>query len=188
MLKPGPTLRRNLIILLLGAAGFGSWWLLDEQREAVESTAERSPTPDSYFSGMELTRFDENGKASITIHARNAVHYPDAIIIELEDLRAMREQNGGQWTLTADRGELSTESNLLETERNVLLVQQAANGRPLELRTDRLTMDADRERVETPAAVTIRQGASHFSGTGLWASLAEGHIIIESDVKARYEE
>lgn len=188
MLKPGPTLRRNLIIILLGAAGFGSWWLLDKQRESVETTADRGPTPDSYFSDMELTRFDENGKASITIHARDAVHYPDAIIIELDDLEAMREQDGGQWTLTADRGELSTESNLLEAERNVLLVQQGASSRPLELHTDRLTMDADHERVETSAAVTIRQGASQFTGTGLWASLADGHIIIKSDVKARYEE
>lgn len=187
MLHLSPIARRNLLIVFMASAVIGSWILLDSERDTAVDQADQPATPDSYFTAMELTRFDSNGQPSIAVNAATARHYPGDPVIRLDEVAAEGRQADADWILTAETGELATERNHLHVERDVRLQQQRAKHPPMILSTRVLDIDADTEIVETTAPVKIRYGASEISGTGLWASLDEGRIIIESDVKARYE-
>ncbi|MDX1443576.1 MAG: LPS export ABC transporter periplasmic protein LptC [Gammaproteobacteria bacterium] len=179
--------RRNLFIGLMLLAVIGSWMLLDREREESAATEDRPATPDSYFTDMELVRHDENGRPSMTVRARSATHYPNDPLIYMEAVDARGKQADANWALTAATGELSSENNRLHVEDNVLLVQNKTGRPPLEMSTVVLDIDADSEVVETDAAIEIRYGKSTVTGKGLWASLADGRMIIESKVRARYE-
>lgn len=188
MRRLSTTGQRNLAVILLTVAGIGSWMLLDRQREAGTAPADQAASPDSYFHAMELTRYDANGRPAIEIDAVSALHYPEATDIRLTELNARGRREDGSWTLTANTGLLATDANRLHVEESVELRQQQAGRVALELFTEVLDMDAEREIIETAAAVEIHYGNSSISGTGLWASLTDNHLIIESDVKARYEQ
>ena len=179
--------RRNLLIGIMAVAGVGSWLLLDRERDTAVEPGEQEATPDSYFTTMALTRFDSDGQPSVTVKAANALHYPGNPVIQLDEVRAEGRRADDGWQLSAATGELATETNHLHVEQDVRLRQERAGQPPLILSTGVLDINADTEIVETTAPVKIRYGASEISGTGLWASLANGRIIIESDVRARYE-
>lgn len=179
--------KRNLFILAMIVAVVASWLLLDREREGASQADDAPATPDSYFVDMNLVRHDDNGRPSMNIRAGSARHFPDNPIVYLESVEARGRQDGANWSLNAVRGELASDANRLHVEEDVVLVQSEPGRPALTMQTPVLDIDADTEVVETTAAVEIRYGESRITGTGLWASLADGHMIIESEVSARYE-
>lgn len=183
----GSTTRRNLAIAVLAAAGIGSWLLLDEERERAATDTTPVATPDSYFRDMEMTRYGEDGEAQLRIKAGQALHYPGVDHVELRQLEASGRHGERPWQLRAQHGRLASDGQQLDVRQEVSLLQGMAGAGELELATDSLSLDAGRNVISSDAAVSIRRGGSHITGTGLWASLDDGHIIIEQDVKASYE-
>lgn len=174
---------RALVVLLLLAAGAASWWWLGEQR-AVAPVADTPRHPESYFRELDVIRHGEDGKPEMRLEAAYAESFEDETWIHLRDLRAHGMDKAG-WLLIAGRGRMSEDGVLLEVRDNVQLLRME-NDSEMQLRTDALDVNTETEIATTAAAVTITHGSGEISGRGLWVSLADDRLRIESEVEARY--
>lgn len=181
-----PAASRALVIMVLAAAGVASWWWLGEQRAVAPAVTETPRHPDSYFRDLDLTGHDVNGRPDMHVTATYAEHFEDEPWIHLHDLRARSAEDGPVWQLTAERGRMTDDGVTLETWGNVVLVRGDADDTPMQLHTERLTVNTETELAVTDAAVRITHGTGEISGRGLRVSLADDRMEIESDVEARY--
>lgn len=181
-----PAGSRIAVIILLAGAGFGTWWWLSEQRAlAPEQAAARHP--DSYFHDLDIVRHDVNGDPEMRVTAEYAEHFEDETWIHLQELAARGLGAGPGWQLTANRGRLTDDGVELDVHGDVVLTRNNPGKVPIELRTTKLSVNTETEIAMTDAPVTVKQGASVVSGRGLWVSLADDYLRIESNVEARYE-
>lgn len=177
---------RALTVLVLAVVGVGSWWWLKEQREQREAgVAQRHP--DSYFVALDVVRHDERGNPELQLNAEYAEHFENEPWIHLRHFDATGLTAESDWRLRADAGRLSDDGVHLNAQGNVVLGRAANAVGDMTLRTEQLSINTDTQIAETRAPVTISQGNSRISGRGLWASLDDDRVRLESEVRAHYE-
>ncbi|HEX6929076.1 MAG TPA: LPS export ABC transporter periplasmic protein LptC [Gammaproteobacteria bacterium] len=181
-----PAASRIAVIALLAAAGFGTWWWLGEQR-ALAPVATMDRHPDSYFRDLDIVRHDVDGNPEMRVTAEYAEHYEDETWVRLRELEARGLGMKPGWQLTANHGRLSDDGVRLHVSGDVVLTRSNPGEVPMRLHTDELSVNTETEIAVTEAPVRITQGDNILSGRGLWVSLADDHLRIESDVEARYE-
>lgn len=177
---------RALVILALATAGFGSWWWLSAQREAV-TVVEAPRHPDSYFRDLDVVRHDASGHAEMHVEAAYAEHFENEPWIHLRDLDARGLDAGPDWRLSANEGRMTDDGVELDAWGDVVLTRANEDGGAMKLRTEKLSVNTDTQIAMTDEIVLITQGASEISGRGLRVSLADDYLRIASDVEARYE-
>lgn len=177
----------RLLVVVLAVAGLASWWWLGKQRAVESASVDMPRQPDSYFRDLVVTGHDAEGQPDMYIEAGYAEHFEEEPWVHLRDLRATSATEGPGWRLVAQRGRMSDDGVNLETWGDVVLTRGEESGDPMQLRTDRLQVNTDTQLAVTDAAVLITHGASRITGAGLWVSLADDRLRIESDVEARYE-
>lgn len=182
-----PPAGRVFTVALLAALGYASWWWLNEQQTVDATGAEGARDPDSYFRDLELVRHDAAGRPEMRVAAAYAEHFRDAAWVHLVDLEARGLEAGPDWRLLAEHGRLADDGGELEAWDNVVLTRRTDNGGDgMRLETERLTVNMEAETAMTDEPVAILQGSSRITGRGLWVSLADDRLRIESNVEAHY--
>jgi lipopolysaccharide export system protein LptC len=117
------------------------------------------------------------------------IHYPDDDSTELTAPRILQtKQPGPQFTVTADRGVLSSGGDEIFLYDNVVLVRDADARRPqARMTTSFLHILQDRALVRTDREVFIREDRRSISGRGMEYHNESSEFILRHDVRARFE-
>jgi LPS export ABC transporter protein LptC len=90
----------------------------------------------------------------------------------------------GQWTLQAERGELSPDRENVVFSGEVLIAQHQAARADLNIRTPELAMNLIRNRADTTQTVAVEWGRATLSARGLHADLNSGRVTLDSETHA----
>ena len=114
--------------------------------------------------------------------ANSAAHSTEEGITRIEDVQMVFfDREGGDMRLTADRGELRPEDQIVAVSSNVVMVSSQGNT----LQTDYLEYDEVSNILQTDRMVKI--DADHYSvnGTGMQVDVTERTLVLLDDVIAQ---
>jgi lipopolysaccharide export system protein LptC len=124
--------------------------------------------PDAIVDNLQVTRLNEHGSPQDLITATRMIHFADDDGTELVGPQMIRRSEGGELTITADRGTVTHGGEQAYFYDNVLVVRAAtAEREELRMRTDYLHVLAEKHVARTDRPVTITEGQSTLSGVGM---------------------
>lgn len=157
-------------LLLVGVLAALTFWL---QRVSEGPVGDRSGRyrhdPDFIVEDFSVRSFGSGGTLQNTLTATRMMHYPDddttTVIAPQVVFHAQPPTR-----LSAEQALVSKDAKQVRLEHNVRLVRAAADGGlPLEATSERLDVVPDLETASTDTPVTITQGRSIVTGSGLIA-------------------
>ncbi|MBS0327553.1 MAG: LPS export ABC transporter periplasmic protein LptC [Proteobacteria bacterium] len=177
-------------LLLAGLAAL-TWWL-DAQIQPAATRADGSKRhdPDLFLQDFRALTFDAAGNLRESLSAKRAEHFPDDDSTVLTAPMLLLTQTGRPaLSVTADQGIVAGDRDSGEFRGNVRVVREAgpaaqgtdATG-PVTLTTDSLHVEANEQRVDTRAAVTITEPRGIIRGRGLTYDNKTHILHIDSNV------
>lgn len=157
-------------LLLVGVLAGLTFWLqrITEPQSADRSGRDRHD-PDFIVDTFTVRRFNAEGALQHTLAATRMLHYPnDDTTMVVAPRVTFHSTPPSQ--LTAEQALVSKDAQSVRLERNVRLSRGAeAGGLSTEITTTRLDIVPDLETASTDTPVTITQGRSVVTGSGLTA-------------------
>lgn len=157
-------------LLLVGVLAGLTFWLqrISEPQSADRSGRDRHD-PDFIVDTFTVRRFNAEGALQHTLAATRMMHYPnDDTTMVVAPRVTFHSTPPSQ--LTAEQALVSKDAQSVRLERNVRLSRgAAAGGLGTEITTTRLDIVPDLETASTDTPVTITQGRSVVTGSGLIA-------------------
>lgn len=149
---------------------------------------EPPPRSDYILRQFELTTLDAEGKESFTVRGPYLQRDVGGRSLSLVQPRfSFPAAGGGRWQARSDNAWVSPKADEVHLLTRVEMVGPVS---PAGLRTrfdtGRLTIFPDRDTASTDRKVTVTQGDSILSGTGLRADLQAKRFQLLNDVKGRY--
>jgi lipopolysaccharide export system protein LptC len=157
-------------LLLVGALAALTFWLQRiSEGPAGDRSGRQRHDPDFIIDQFSVRSFGTAGTLQHTMNATRMLHYPDDDTTTVIAPRVVF--HGTPPTrLTAEQALLSKDAKEVTLERNVRLVRGGENGSlPIEAASERLVVVPDLETATTNTPVTITQGRSIVTGSGLVA-------------------
>jgi len=166
-LRSGERLFPLFVLAVLAGLTF---WLERLSQPRAEATDDRQRhDPDFYVDGLQLRRFDDEGRLQYSLFAQRMVHYPDDDTTEVLAPRLSWHRAPVQ-VLSADRATIDGPGETVILEGNVQLTRPATRqALAMTVQTPVLTVHPERETVHTEAPVVLTQGRSRIEGQGLIA-------------------
>ncbi|EAR10147.1 LPS export ABC transporter periplasmic protein LptC [Reinekea blandensis] len=144
--------------------------------------------PDIYITGLDLTRYDATGQATLTTRADTMSVYESTGQSRLSAPIIHRLDDGIKaWQITADQATVY-ENNNIDLIGNVVIAQQNAIP-PMVLHSDRMHYDEQQQQASTEQPVEVTQGKQRISSVGLTVNLDTIDPVIQflSDVDFYYD-
>jgi len=165
--------RGSFVLLLgLGAAGFGTWWLLDHTRLEELAEPDTKASADYFVDGLELTAMTPDGKPKHVLRAEHLSHY-DAD--ERTELAAPHLTIFGEdtppWEIKAASGSVSGKGDRVRLNGRVEIERaESAAARPIRVITSDLDIYPDAEYAETTRHVeaSSRSDWVRADGAKVW--------------------
>ena len=178
------------LMLLLGGMTI---WL----QYAIESPPQPEPAkhrhdPDAIGEKVTLSRLDQRGIAQYHLSAERMLHYPDNDSIELVAPRFLKKDATAELTVTANKGVVYQENkearfyDNVELVRRPLIVGDLPSQDTLRIRTQYMQVFLERGVARTDRAVSIVNGPSTLSGTGMEYQRETGRLSLLSGVKGSF--
>lgn len=157
-------------VLLVGTLAGLTFWL---QRVSEPQNADRSGRnrhdPDFIVDTFTVRRFNTEGALQHTLKATRMLHYPDDDTTTVVAPH-ITFHGTSPTQLTAEQALVSKDAESVRLERNVRLTRSAeSGGLATEVASARLDVLPDLETARTDTPVTITQGRSVVTGSGLVA-------------------
>ena len=173
-----------LVMLILAAL---TLWL----RQAAELPGEESRAgnkgPEAVVENLSLVRLNTDGSTQYSLSAGRMLMYPDDDTTVLEVPRFERRDTDGITTMvTADRGRITKNGDEAFFYGNVTLNRNSPDSRSLQARTEYLQIVPKQDLARTDRHVTITDGKSTLSGTGMEINRLKRQISLKSQVKGTY--
>jgi lipopolysaccharide export system protein LptC len=181
---------RWIPVALLLAFAIGTVWLLHKinVNERTEDSGS-AHTPDYFVEDFLMTTMDDGGSPKRRVHAEFMAHFPDTDTKELEKPHLiMFHPTRPPWHVRSSRASISADDNEIALLGEVYIWRENAEHlTEFEIETQDLTVFADAQYGETDKPVIIRTPQSESRGIGMQAFLEEDRIILQSQVRTRYE-
>jgi lipopolysaccharide export system protein LptC len=174
------------LMLLLGGL---TLWL----RHAMEGPgfivpAQRNHDADATVEKFTVTRLNAAGAPELRLSAQKMVHFGDDDSTELQSPLLVKNDTDAVLSVRADRGVVTSDYDQAYFYDNVQLSRtEQGTVEPLLLRTGYLHVLVRQDFISTDRPVTISQGASSISGTGMEYDRKTGRLSLLSTVKATYD-
>ena len=182
------TTRGTVIIALLVAAAFGSWYVARVNAPGIEESLDHDYEHRGYYlKSARILGTGPDGSLLYEIEAAHAEQREDERI-EFSDVRiAYSPGSEVPWTVDADKATIYPYQQKVLLEGHVRAVsQEGFSGDETEIRTQVLELDPEKFIAETDERVQIRIGARSLTGTGMLASLNDNRVEIRSNVSGRF--
>lgn len=182
-------LLRFLPIVVAALLAAGTWWLADVQRRHFGEPKTTSPTnPDFIVDQARMSRLGTDGRAQTLVNADRVVHYLSDDRSVLEHPRVLQTQiDRPPVTITADAGESRNRLGEVVLTRNVHVTRAATpSSSALELRTERLVILPDEDRVTSDTEVNVKQAGSTVTGIGMSFNNSYRTLDVEHRVRATF--
>lgn len=170
---------------------------LDRTVELTVDSPARAPThePDYMIEKFNLQRLDANGEPRYRLSAARMIHFPDDDTSHLTLPRLIQSQPAKAETrVSATRGLVSADGREVKLYDDVELFRAGAavgapGGRTDDMRvlTAYLRVVPDDDKADTTERVTIEQGTSTLSGTGMTYDNRYRRIALLSAVRGTME-
>ena len=172
-------------------AAIASGWMLWRQRAAETAPMKAQFRPDYVLNQLELIALDEQGRESFTLRAPRLTRDPAAKSMDLQTpvfvIPPRAGQAGTPWEVRSATGWVAPKGEEIRLRGNVAADSQDKQGRPVKIATEELNVFPNTKRATSAAKVTLTQPGFILNGRGLDAQLDAKRIVLQSDVKARYE-
>ena len=151
-------IRLLAFVLVLGLAAIAIGWVY-ESRLAPEEAPAATEIPDNidfYLAEMRMRSIDRDGALDFELDSPRVEHLQRGDVSRIVQPRLRIHREPGNWTVEARRGRFEHRDNLLRLQREVIM--RRAGDRPLELRTERIRFEPDRDLVATESSVSMLDG------------------------------
>lgn len=178
---------RSLLGLALLAAALVSGWSAWRMRDRSEPAPANGQRSDYVLRDFEMVMLRKDGTESVRLKApemqRSQV---DESLSIVQPVFLMPAQPGA-WRLSADRGWVAPDADLIRLEGNVAGDSEGENPSQASLRTGRLELLPDQNLARTDDRVTLTQPGIMQTGVGMEADLKNRNYRLHSQVNVRYE-
>jgi lipopolysaccharide export system protein LptC len=176
----------NVVLLVLAVVLVGAAvWQWRQQQVPPTPAPQRS---DYVLRDFEMTAMDSLGRESFTVRGPYLQRDVAGRSISLVQPRfSFPDAGGGRWDARSDAAWVSPDADMVKLLDQVRMVgPPSPAGISTRLETERLTVFPDRNEATSERRVTVTQGDSILSGTGLRADMQAKRFQLLSDVKGRY--
>lgn len=149
-----------VVIFGIGAAAVG-WVYESRLRPEVEQAGLLIPDNIDYFlTNLNYRAMNTEGQLDFEFDSRRLEHYPrtDTSRIEIPSLQIYRDTD--HWQVDAQRGEFQHRANTMRLQQQVVMSKSGEN--PLELHTESIRFEPDRDLVSTEASLLMRTRQSRI--------------------------
>jgi LPS export ABC transporter protein LptC len=179
--------RAVLIIALIAVilAAFGVW----SQRDGDDLRVAPAPVqPGYYLKSAVVTETDASGAARFKLHAQQINQNPKDESVDLQQVQLdYRTAPDTLWLLTADRGHLVGGSRVIDFTGNVHIKPQAPSSNRVELNTELLSMDTEKNIATAPGKVRFAMDGQSLNAVGLKYNLKRQTLQLESALHGQFQ-
>ncbi len=167
----------SVLTLLAVLAGLSQWllWLFTPPQEPTPFVGPLRP--EYSLDSFHLRIFKDNGELSLEVESpRMDRHSGDGHFLVQQPMMLIMREGEPQWQARSADSRIEASGERLELRGGVHFHSLPGDPRPLDIRTDHLVAFPDRQQVETEVPVTLVQGRSILTGSGLRADFAASRI------------
>lgn len=181
-------------VFLLALLVVGTWWAADYTLRSIITDPPRRITHerDSWSERFVMIRTDPQGIATNRLEGASMEHYPDTDAYEITSARAVGQQPGNPLTIgTSDKATLDQNGARIVMTGNAHLHRLSdAEHKPLDVRSERLTLKPNEDLVYTDQPALVVNGQSTMRGTGMRYDNRTRQLTVHSasDVKISGED
>ncbi|RRN80449.1 LPS export ABC transporter periplasmic protein LptC [Pseudoxanthomonas sp. SGD-10] len=177
--------RLLLGLVLLAAAAATGWsaWQMRGREAPAAASGERS---DYVLRDFELVILGKDGLESVRVQSPELQRREDESM-DLEQPLFLAPAEPGPWRLSAERGWISADGELLRLEGNVAGDSDPASPAPSSFRTDVLEFLPAQDLARTDRPVRVTRPGLLQTGNGMEANLKTRQYRLLSQVRTRYE-
>jgi lipopolysaccharide export system protein LptC len=181
-----------LPVLLMGLLAMVTYWLVRQTPEPPPAEAVRAQqhVPDYFMREFSLKVYAPDGRLESRVQGEYAQHFPDTDTLEVSQPRMTKVDARGQVTEATARHAITTpEGQRIELKGQAVVRREGgldAQGRPtqtVELRSDYLFVDLERDRVRTDQPVELVRGRDRFSADALDYDHDQGTTLLSGRVR-----
>lgn len=147
-----------------------TYWLDQQAKpEATATDKTKQHTPDAIIDNLHAVTLSLDGTPRFLMSAKQLVHYADDDSTELNAPKLTGHSPlRPDIQMTALKGRLSSQGDVIELYDNVEIVRAASASRgALLVKTDYVKVMPDEETASTPNAVTVEEEDAHLSALGM---------------------
>jgi lipopolysaccharide export system protein LptC len=183
------TTTRLFPLALMLALALLTFYLERTVREDETAPAARRHDPDYMVGNFTTTTYSGDGTVESVMSAERMVHYPDDDTTEVFAPRVLHAKPGEpRYTVRAQRALLSPDGNEIFLFGDVLLVREAAAGRPEgRMTTEFLHVVRDRSLVRSDREVKFVEGGRMLQGRGMEYNNELRELHLRAQVRAVFE-
>lgn len=181
------TLGTALPLVLMALLALGSWWLVRNAPKPLPAPTERPAreAPDYLMQGFEIRRFDAQGEARVRVQGQRLRHYESPQRIEIEEATITASAaDGREAVLTARNARADPQGRRIELLGQAQVRARAADGRPLRIDSQALTLEGATQQMRTEQPVTVQWGASTLQAQGLQYDHPGRRLELKGPVRA----
>ena len=182
---------RLTAILLIIAAGLGSWWYSLQPKDAnpLDNLIKQQGTPDYTGEKLSTEVFDLQGKPQYYAEAQEIKRFEETELTEfVRPLVNLFDKESSQklWELTAHQAEI-TKEKILTLSGNVKLNALDKTSRLQRIETEKLIVDLNTQDIQTDESVKSTGLGFTTTGVGLKGNLKQQVATLLKDVKSFIE-
>lgn len=144
-----------ILIAVLGVGAVVAGWIYESRLRAAK-VAQELEVPDNidyFLVNLNYRAVDEGGRLEYEFRSPRLEHYRRDDVSRIEVPSVDIYGDGGDWRVDALEGELHHADNLLHLSREV--VMRRTGKRPMEVLTEQLRFEPDRDRVSAEAEIVM---------------------------------
>ncbi len=158
-------------------------WRGQDASTSAQTAAEAVADPGYIATDAQIIQTGPDGRPLYRLQASRVEQAQAGTEIHVTEPRlTYQEGSGPQWSLRADTGILPPDVGRADLAGSVQAVATRPDAAPLEIRTDSLGVDMDRQLVTTADPVWIAWGRDQVTAVGLRVDLKADTLRLESQV------
>lgn len=182
-------------LVFMGALALGTYWLVRSTPAASEPTLIMPPQhePDYFMRDFSMRTFDASGRLRTEVSGADAKHYPDTLLLEIEQVRIRSyDPQGRLTTAVADRALTNEDASEVQLIGNAHLVREADAGSEarsderLEYRGEFLHAFLLTELVVSHKPVEWRRGTDFFAADQMDYDHVEQTVQLRGRVRGTF--
>lgn len=165
-----------LPIILMGVLALGTYWLVRNTPLQAAAPGEQmaSSEPDYFMRGFSVKTFDGTGRLKSEVVGKEARHFPDTDMLEIDQPRIRSINEKGLLTVaTANRALSNGDGTEVQLFGNAVVTRDAGTdtqGNPvpaLQFRGEFLHAFMETERIKSHKPVTLTRGGDQFTADSM---------------------
>ncbi len=177
-----------LIPLLVLAIVVRDWVETSTDATEIEATIDMSETQSDYYLEDFTTRkYDTNGEIQYEVRGNSLAHYPDDNSSEISRPTMVMHRDDARWEINSRTGELAQSTGVFTLIGDVMVLREAQQSAPIQMKTSRLSVLTDGNQVVTDEPIEIISENWELRSVGLQSTLEAGKLNLLSQVTGHYE-